>query len=92
MPLCFLIVDFKFNFCVISLYHANKSLVEDNHLKAGDEILVKNPDVIFTSLQFQGRLYAYQTVKVTDITNILVNGQPLVDRQAKTQLVTNTFV
>ena len=27
VPLCFLIVDFKYNFSVISLYHANKSFV-----------------------------------------------------------------
>jgi hypothetical protein len=92
VPLCFLIVDFKYNFSVISLYHANKSFVLDNHLKAGDEILIKNPDMIFTSLEFKGKLYTYQTVKVTEITNILVNGLPLVEKQAKTELVTNTFV
>ena len=92
VPLCFLIVDFKYNFSVISLYHANKSFVQDNHLKTGDEILIKNPDIIFTSLEFKGKLYTYQTVKVTEITNILVNGLPLVEKQAKTELVTNTFV
>ena len=80
--MCFLIVDFKYNFSVLSIYHTNKSLVVDNHIKAGDEILIKNPDAIFTSLEFKGRLYTYQTVKVTDISNILVNGQPLVDRKA----------
>ena len=92
VPLCFLVVDFKYNFSVVSLYHANRQLVADNHLKAGDEVLIKNPDTIFTSLEFKGKLYTYQTVKVTEITNILVNGQPLVERQAQTQLVTNTFV
>ena len=54
--------------------------------------MIKNPDMIFTSLEYKGKLYTYQTVKVTEITNILVNGQPLVEKQAKTELVTNTFV
>ena len=78
--MCFLIVDFKYNFSVISIYHTNKTLVVDNHLKAGDEILVKNPDVIFTSLEYNGKLYTYQTVKVTEISNILVNGAPLIEK------------
>lgn len=72
VPMCFLIVDFKHNFSVVSLYHTNLSLASD--IKNGDEILVKNPDVIFTSLEFKGKLYTYQTVKVTDISQILVNG------------------
>ena len=59
VPMCFLIVDFKYNFSVLSIYHTNKSLVVDNHIKAGDEILIKNPDAIFTSLEFKGKLYTY---------------------------------
>jgi hypothetical protein len=51
-------------------------LISKQGLKAGDEILIKNPDIIFTSLEFKGKLYTYQTVKVTEITNILVNGLP----------------
>jgi hypothetical protein len=70
--MCFLIVDFKHNFSVVSLYHTNKSLAAD--IKNGDEILIKNPEVIFTSLEFKGKLYTYQTVKVTDISSTLVNG------------------
>lgn len=72
VPMCFLIVDFKHNFSVVSLYHTNLSLASE--IKNGDEILVKNPDVIFTSLEFKGKLYTYQTVKVTEISQILVNG------------------
>lgn len=78
VPQCFLVVDFKHNFCVVSLYHTNKSLAVESHIKHGDEILIKNPDMIFTSLEFKGKLYSYHTVKVTDISNVLVNGQPLV--------------
>ena len=65
-------VDFKYNFSVISIYHTNKTLTEN--LKHGDEILIKNPNMIYTSLEFKGKLYTYTAVKVTDITNILVNG------------------
>lgn len=55
--MCFLAVDFKYVFSVVSIYHTNKSLSE--MIKEGDEILIKNPNVIFTSLEFKGRLYAY---------------------------------
>lgn len=41
VPMCYLIVDFKYNFSVVSIYHTNKS-VNDN-IKPGDEILIKNP-------------------------------------------------
>ncbi len=76
--MCFLIVDFKHNFSVVSLYHTNRQLAQD--IKHGDEILIKNPDVIFTSLEFKGKLYTYQTVKVTDISTILINGSALVNK------------
>ena len=57
--MCFLNVDFKYNFSVLSIYHTNKSLVLDNHIKAGDEILIKNTDAIFANLEFKGLLYTY---------------------------------
>ena len=41
VPMCFLIVDFKYNFSVVSLYHTNKFINES--IKPGDEILIKNP-------------------------------------------------
>ncbi len=59
VPMCFLVVDFKYNFSVLSIYNTNKTLVVDNTIKAGDEILIKNPDTIFTSLEFKGKLYTY---------------------------------
>lgn len=76
--MCFLVVDFKYNFCVVSIYHTNKSLTEN--IKHGDEILIKEPNMIYASLEYKGKLYTYQAVKVTDINNILVNGQPLIDK------------
>jgi Tetratricopeptide repeat protein 5 OB fold domain len=71
-------VDFKYNFSVVSLYHTNKSVAEN--IKHGDEILIKNPHIIHVSLEFKGKLYTYQTIKVTDITNVLINGQALLDK------------
>ncbi len=88
--MCFLMVDFKYNFCVVSLYHTNLSLAEN--IKHGDEILIKNPNVMHTSLEYKGKLYTYQTVKVTDITNVLVNSNPLIEKYSKVEVVTNTFV
>jgi len=55
--MCFLIVDFKYNFSVVSIYHTNKSITENS--KHGDEILIKNPNVIHTSLEYKGKLYTY---------------------------------
>jgi hypothetical protein len=49
----------------MSVYHTNKSL--SDNIKAGDEVLIKNPNLIYTSLEFKGKLYTYQTVKVTEI-------------------------
>ena len=48
--MCFLVVDFKYNFSVVSIYHTNKSL--ESSIKHGDEILIKNPNLIFTTLEF----------------------------------------
>lgn len=81
VPMCFLIVDFKYNFSVVSLYHTNKSL--NDNIKPGDEILIKNPHSIHTSLEYKGKLYTYQTLKVTDITNVLINSQPLTDKYSE---------
>ena len=78
VPMCFLVVDYKYNFCVVSIYHTNKSITEN--IKHGDEILIKNPNLIYTSLEFKGRLYTYSAIKVTEITNILVNSQPLIEK------------
>ncbi|CDW76195.1 tetratricopeptide repeat protein 5 [Stylonychia lemnae] len=90
VPMCFLVVDFKYNFSVVSIYHTNKSLTDI--IKPGDEILIKNPQMIHTSLEFKGKLYNYQTLKVTDITNILINSAPLIAKYSEVQVITNTFV
>ena len=79
--MCFLAVDFKYNFFIVSVYHTNKSL--SDNIKYGDEILIKNANLIFTSLEFKGRLYSYQTVKVTEINNVLVNAQPVLEKYSQ---------
>jgi len=44
VPLCFLLVDYKHNFCVASIYHTSKGLA--NKIKSGSEILIKNPQLV----------------------------------------------
>ncbi len=53
----FLVVDYKYIFSVVSLYQVNKSL--SDNVKPGDEILIKNPNMIYTSLEFKGKLYTF---------------------------------
>jgi hypothetical protein len=55
VPMSFLVVDFKYIFSVVSLYHINKSL--SDNIKPGDEILIKNPNMIYSSLEYKGKLY-----------------------------------
>lgn len=53
----FLVVDFKYIFSVVSLYHINKTL--SDNIRPGDEILIKNPNMIYTSLEYKGKLYTF---------------------------------
>lgn len=77
VPQSFLIVDSAQNFAVVSFYHTNNTLKND--LKNGDLIHIKNPQLIFTSLDFKGRVYSYNCVKVGMITDVLVNQEPLLN-------------
>jgi len=49
VPMTFLVVDWKFNFVAISLYHTSKDTKE--RLKYGDEILIRNPSMAFISIE-----------------------------------------
>ena len=62
VPQSFLIVDSAQNFAVASFYHTNNTLQEV--IKAGDLVHIKNPQLIFTSLDFKGRIYNYNCIKV----------------------------
>lgn len=90
VPNSCLVVDSK-NVCfVVSFYGTNKTLKDKVHV--GDLCYIKNPQLIFTSITFQGRMYAYQCVKVADIQDVLINdGQPLLDIFAGPKAVTNSF-
>lgn len=90
VPTSCLVVDSKNVTAVISFYGTNNSLKEKVHV--GDLCYIRNPQLIFTSITFQGRMYAYQCVKVNDISDVLVNdGQPLIDIFAGAKAVTNSF-
>jgi hypothetical protein len=90
VPNSVLVVDSK-NVCfVVSFYGTNKTLKDKVHV--GDLCYIKNPQLIFTSITFQGRMYAYQCVKVSDIQDVLINdNQPLTDIFAEPKAVTNSF-
>lgn len=72
VPVCFLLVDYKHNFCVASIYHIGKAVT--NKIRSGSEVFIKNPHLVLIQLNFKGYHYNYQCLKVTDISNILVNG------------------
>ena len=76
LPISFLIVDHKYNFLVASFYHAAKDLVEQ--VKPGDQLFVRDPTIIFTKLEFKGRLYSFHTVKIHSMTSVLINNQAIV--------------
>ena len=72
VPMCFLTVDYKHNFCVTSIYHISKNFTDK--IRSGSEVLIKNPHLVLIQLNFKGYQYNYQCLKVTDISQILVNG------------------
>ena len=48
VPVSFLVVDFKHNFCVMSIYHVSNVLKEK--IRSGSEILIKNPQLVLIQL------------------------------------------
>lgn len=57
VPMGCLIVDSKSTFAVASFYGTNKTLTEK--LRTGDLCYIKNPQLVFTSIEFRGRLCSY---------------------------------
>ena len=57
VPVCFLLVDFKHNFCVMSVYHVSKQLSEK--IRPGSEVLIRDPHLVLIQLQFKGYTYNY---------------------------------
>ena len=66
VPMCFLLVDYKHNFCVASIYHMSKSVLDK--IKPGSDVLIKNPHLVLVQLSFKGYAYNYQCLKSTDIS------------------------
>lgn len=89
VPQCFLMIDSKSNFYVVSVYHLAKGL--HDKVRAGSELLIRNPHLVVIQLQFKGYQYNYQCVKVTDVTSLLVDGQNLEQKVAKSEVVQKTF-
>ena len=44
VPVCFLLVDYRHNFCVLSIYHTSKALLAK--ISSGAEVLIKNPHLV----------------------------------------------
>lgn len=89
VPVCFLMVDFRHNFCVMSVYHVSKQLADK--IRPGSEVLIREPHLVLVQLQFKGYTYNYQCVKVTDVRTILVSGASLQEEQASSEVVSRTF-
>lgn len=89
VPTCFLLVDYKHNFCVTSIYHMSQTVTDK--IRSGGDVLIKNPHLVLVQLQYKGYQYNYQCLKVTDISNILVNGQTLIDESASSEVIQKTF-
>jgi len=70
--MCFLIVDHQYNFCVVSLYKTNKTITEK--IQSGDHIYIKNPQYIFTSIEVKNCVYAYNSIKIDWLADVLVKG------------------
>ena len=66
VPMCFLLVDYKHNFCVMSIYHTSKKMTEN--IRSGSEVLIKNPHLVLVQLSFKGYQYNYQCLKITDVS------------------------
>ena len=84
VPACYLVVDHKFGFCVVSIYHAEKE-----KFKYGSELLIKNPSLCFINLEQGKTLHSYPCIRVTSLYNILLDKEPMV--QAADTVRTEVF-
>ena len=89
VPMSFLVVDSKQCYSVVSFYHTDQTLAKT--LQANDLLYIKNPQLIFTSLDFKNRSYSYNCVKVDNMMNVLLNGQPITSTFTQAEVSVNTF-
>ena len=85
VPACFLCIDSKSNFTVLSLYNINKGIKDK--INYGDEILIRDPTLIFISIEYESRLLTYPCIKVINLSDILVNEQTLADVYSRVEAV-----
>lgn len=85
IPSCFLCIDSKYTYTVISLYNVNKG-VKDK-IKHGDEVLIRDPVLMFISIEYESRLVTYPSIRVINISDILINEQTLADVYGKAEAV-----
>ena len=57
VPSCFLLVDYKHNFCVASIYHTNKKIFEK--VRSGAHVFIYNPHLVLIQVNFKGYQYNY---------------------------------
>jgi hypothetical protein len=48
VPTCFLLVDYKHNFCVTSIYHMSTGVTDK--IRSGGDVLIKNPHLVLVQL------------------------------------------
>jgi len=89
VPISFLVVDSKQCYSVVSFYHTDQTL--KTALQANDLLYIKNPQLIFTSVNFKDRSYSYNCVKVDNMMNALLNGAPLTTTFSQAEVSVNTF-
>lgn len=88
VPSTMLIVDSQHSFAVCSIYGTSKALLTAK-VQSGDLLYIKNPQMVFTQMEFKGRMYSYQCMKVDELCNVLLNdGQPLLDIAATSTAAT----
>ena len=88
VPACILCIDSKSTYTVISLYNITKG-VKDK-LKYGDEVLIRDPVLMFVSIEYESRLVTYPCIRVINLSDILINEQTLADVYGKTEVVSDS--
>jgi len=90
VPMCFLVVDGKYNFAVISIYNTNRSI--QDVVKFNSEVVVSSPNVVKISLEDRQKTYSFNCIKIMDLNSILIDGEALINKFSKTILIYKTFV
>jgi tetratricopeptide (TPR) repeat protein len=88
VPACFLVIDSKGTYSVVSLYNINKGIKDK--IKYGDEILIRDPVLLFISIEYESRLMTYPCVRVINLSDVLVNEKTLADVYSKAEAVSGT--